>query len=157
MKQPIQFPWASWGIFLHHPELRRHCVQAPSLLDGVDADSRDTDGRTSLSWAAWTGHEAVVKLLLVKGANPDFKDNYGQTPLSRAAEKGEVAAVKLLLAESVDADSKDNDGRTPLLMAEIGYEAVVKLRSRRSASTRTPRITTVGRRYHGPQRTEARR
>ena len=30
--------------------------------DDVDADSKDSDGQTPLSWAAHNGHEAVVKL-----------------------------------------------------------------------------------------------
>jgi hypothetical protein len=40
-----------------------------SLLEYNEyADSRDSRGRTPLSWAAGNGHEAVVKLLLEKGA-----------------------------------------------------------------------------------------
>ena len=30
--------------------------------DGVGPDSKDSDGRTPLSWAARNGHEAVAKL-----------------------------------------------------------------------------------------------
>jgi ankyrin repeat protein len=34
--------------------------------DDVAADSKDNDGQTPLSRAAWGGHEAVVKLLRSK-------------------------------------------------------------------------------------------
>ncbi|KAI9861746.1 MAG: hypothetical protein M1813_005095 [Trichoglossum hirsutum] len=40
-------------------------------LRGVDLDSRDRGGHTSLSWATYNGHEAVVKLLLERGIDPD--------------------------------------------------------------------------------------
>jgi ankyrin repeat protein len=55
------------------------------LLDTgkVDVDSKDSDGRTPVSWAAEHGHEAVVKLLLDTGkVDVDSKDENGQTPLS---------------------------------------------------------------------------
>ena len=41
--------------------------------------------RTPLSYAAGSGHEAVVKLLVEKGAEPDSKDDNGRTPLWYAA------------------------------------------------------------------------
>ena len=63
----------------------------------IRADSKDSYGRTPLSYAAWNGHEAVVKLLLEKGAELETKDKvYGQTPLSYAAWNGHEAVVKLL-------------------------------------------------------------
>jgi ankyrin repeat protein len=34
-----------------------------------EADSKDTDGRTLLSWAAERGHETVVRLLRSYGAD----------------------------------------------------------------------------------------
>ncbi|KAF2195041.1 hypothetical protein K469DRAFT_543196 [Zopfia rhizophila CBS 207.26] len=100
------------------------------LKDGLDADSKDSYGRTPLSWAAINSHEAVVKLLLQEdGVDVDSKSNSGQTPLLMAAENGHEAVVKLLLEkDGVDVNSKSNSGQTPLSWAaENGHEAVVKL------------------------------
>jgi hypothetical protein len=36
----------------------------PGKDEHDNQDSKGDSGRTSLSWAAWNGHEAVVKLLL---------------------------------------------------------------------------------------------
>jgi ankyrin repeat protein len=48
-------------------------------------ESKDGVGQTPLSWAAESGDEAVVKLLLEKEVDVKSKDGGGQTPLSRAA------------------------------------------------------------------------
>ena len=102
------------------------------LQKRVDIDSRDTYGRTPLSWAAENGHEAVVGLLLATGkVDADSKDTLaGWTPLSWAAENGHEAIVRLLLTTGkVDADSKDTlAGQTPLSRAaRNGHDAIVKL------------------------------
>jgi len=58
----------------------------------------DKFGRTPLLWAAWQGHEAVVKLLVGRDdVEVHSKDNYGQTPLFWAAQKGHEAVAKLLM------------------------------------------------------------
>ena len=103
---------------------------AAVILDWADLDSKDTVGRTPLSWAAENGHEGVVKLLLDTGKTEvDSKDTFGQTPLSWAARNGYEGVVKLLLdTGKTEVDSKDTDGRTPLSWAaENGHEDVVKL------------------------------
>jgi ankyrin repeat protein len=53
-------------------------------------------------YAAVSGHEAVVALLLEKGAELETKDSSGQTPLSWAAGSGHEAVVKLLLEKQAD-------------------------------------------------------
>jgi len=66
-------------------------------MGNAEADSKDKNSRTPLSYAAGKGNEAVVKLLLKTGkVEADSKDKYSQTPLSYAAGKGNKAVVKLL-------------------------------------------------------------
>jgi ankyrin repeat protein len=102
---------------------------ASLLLDqGVKVDSKDSYGRTPLSWAAEEGHEAVAKLLLEQGAEVDSKDNSGRTPLLWAAEGGYESLAKLLLEQGAEVDSKDNSDQTPQLWAaEGGYESLTKI------------------------------
>lgn len=91
-------------------------------------DSKDSYGRTPLSWATKNGCYSVVELLLRKGVETESKDNDGLTPLSWAAISGHDVIVQLLLEKGVDPDAKHYDGRTPLSWAAYrGHEAVVKL------------------------------
>ena len=105
-------------------------AMAALVKKGHNPSVRDSYGRTSLSWAARNGHEAVVRLLLAQdGVSPDSKDKYGQTPLLWAARNGHEAVVELLLAqEGVDLNSSDSYDQTPLSWAaENGHETVVRL------------------------------
>ena len=46
---------------------------------------------TPLSWAAYGGHEAVVKMLLERDdVEPDTVDGFGESPLFKAAEEGQT-------------------------------------------------------------------
>ncbi|RPA90420.1 ankyrin, partial [Choiromyces venosus 120613-1] len=69
--------------------------------------------RTPLSWAAGSGYECVVKLLLsLKNANPDEPDGSGRTPLLWAVERGHDGVVKLILErEDVNPDKPDHSNR----------------------------------------------
>jgi len=91
-----------------------------------DINGRDFSGGTPLTWAARSGHEEVVKVLLGRGeVDPDKPDNDGRTPLSIAVMNEGV--VKILLGrEEVNPDKPDNGGRTPLSHAAgRGHESVV--------------------------------
>jgi len=78
----------------------------------VEPDSKDSLSRTPLSYAAESGQEAVVKLLLEKGAVIDSSDDRGRTPLSYAAESGNDGMVKMLLQYGAVPNVRDLDGLT---------------------------------------------
>jgi len=69
-------------------------------------------GNTPLAWAAGSGHEEVVKMLLERDdVNPSKAGRYGQTPLWCAAQNGHEGVVKMLLGrDGVNADEPDYDG-----------------------------------------------
>ncbi|KAK3935766.1 hypothetical protein QBC46DRAFT_461901 [Diplogelasinospora grovesii] len=102
------------------------------LQKSFKADLKDKDDLTPLSYAAGTGYEAVVKLLLDSGeVDTDSRDEHGWTPLSLAAMygHGHEAVVKLLLdSGKVDVNVKDEGGQTPLSLAtKLGHQAIAKL------------------------------
>lgn len=91
-------------------------------------NKRDSEGREALWYAAFRGHEAVVRLLLDRGASPSAKNKDGMTALHWAAIGRHEAVVKLLLDRGADTNAEDKDGRMALHMAAFqGHEAVVRL------------------------------
>ena len=68
------------------------------FCEDVDADSRDGGGGTPLSWAAFNGHEGVVRLLAGrKDVDVNSKDKNGKTPRLCALERGHQNVVRVLL------------------------------------------------------------
>ncbi|KAK6356022.1 hypothetical protein TWF718_000395 [Orbilia javanica] len=107
------------------------------LHKGASHLTRDTYGKTPLSYAAQWGHAAVVELLLSKGADWEVKNSYyGQTPLVQAAARGHAAVVELLLNKGAGLETQFTaDGQTLLLIAaENGCTNVVELLLREGAN-----------------------
>jgi uncharacterized protein len=106
------------------------------LNRGVNANTRDPDGRTPLTEAAYYGHTEIVKLLLDHGADVFARKAHGETAydmaaahqdiaqmikreldLLDAAGKSDVKLSKELLDKGTYANVRDPDGRTPLTEA----------------------------------------
>ncbi|KAJ5612020.1 hypothetical protein N7510_005214 [Penicillium lagena] len=80
-----------------HPDTLISMANLALARDDVEADSKDVDDQTPLSWTADSGNEAVVKLLL-----------------GGAREAHEEVVELLLERDAVKADTKGNDDLTPL-------------------------------------------
>ncbi|KAN0096829.1 hypothetical protein V8E51_015634 [Hyaloscypha variabilis] len=90
-------------------------------LGKLDVKSTDRFGRTSLSYAAQSGCEGVVTLLLDQGTELETKDRLSRTPLIWATQRGREAAVKLLLDRGAELETRNRYGQTPLLLATISH------------------------------------
>ena len=132
--------------YLHDLDLNRlslfsglHCASLFGIVEivaslveveGCDINQKDCVGNTPLVWAAWNGHEGVVKILLEQDhVSPDRQDGNGQTPLGCAARSGHEGVVKILLERGdVDPDKPNDWLQTPLSFAAgNGNEGVVKI------------------------------
>jgi len=99
-------------------------------VEGCDINQGDCDGNTPLVWAAWSGHEGVVKILLGRDdVNPNNSGRNKHTPLSSATSYGHEGVVKILLGrDDVNPDKPGFLEQTPLCWAaRNGHEGVVKI------------------------------
>ena len=97
------------------------------VLQNASVDSKDTEDRTPLSYAAEGGHAAVVKQLLEARADVELKDINGRTPLMYAAVGGHLAVVKQLLKTGANIESKSERSRTSLSYTAVkGHSAIIK-------------------------------
>ena len=104
---------SSQALFLH-PRPRFHGMHLGAyfglnnimvrLLEEKDPDSKDSSGRTPLSYATENGNARLVELLLSYNIDINFKCDRGWTPLSRAVEGGSAAVVQTLLTKGVKID-----------------------------------------------------
>ena len=100
------------------------------MANFCQVELKDDCGLTPLSWAAFKGHETIVRLLIGKyGIDINAKDDERRTPLIWAARHGYEAVVRLLIEkDGIDINAKDDEGATPLILAAInGSEAIVRL------------------------------
>ncbi|XP_014220376.1 osteoclast-stimulating factor 1-like [Trichogramma pretiosum] len=94
------------------------------LSSGVSGTGLDSAGNTPLYWAARTGHEDCVQLLL-ELANPavNAQNKMGDTPLHVAASHGHTNIVNLLLNANCNPAIKNNAGHTA---EELASNLVIK-------------------------------
>lgn len=67
-------------------------------------------GWTALHYAAASGHDEIVQLLLDKAAYIDAESPNKTTPIMMAAQAGHILTVKLLLDEGADATLRNEQG-----------------------------------------------
>lgn len=108
----------------HRAALQGDANTVEQLLNSSDipVDTRDTDGRTALHWAA-TANTETVNVLIELGADTNARDNEGRAPLHWAAEEGETDIVRLLLRNEADPLARDKSGKTPADWSVIGGPA----------------------------------
>jgi ankyrin repeat protein len=92
------------------------------LIENVDPNGRDAQGRTPLLIAATRQNWNLARRLIHAGALVDLADETGFTPLMAAAMHGNLDMFRLLLAQSANlhAERACTDGRDLLGMALAG-------------------------------------
>lgn len=112
-------------LAMHGSLERMKEIGAQANPDAQEAGS----GRTSLHKAAYFGHVAVIRYLVIElGATVDLQDTDGDTALHEAARFGHVDCVTTLLAAGASRTIQNADGKTALdLAAANEKEEVVAL------------------------------
>ncbi|KAJ5532214.1 hypothetical protein N7494_008766 [Penicillium frequentans] len=95
-------------------------IMEGSSPSGSDFNVWDYLGRTPLTWAAATGNETVVKLLLARGADPNSATKENFTPLFYAAAYGHAAVVRLLIEGGANVNFENKSNETPIFFAAKG-------------------------------------
>jgi ankyrin repeat protein len=90
---------------------RGHIRSVASLLAaGVDVESRDFAGQTSLHRATRRKNEALMRLLLERGAATEAKNDDGRTAFSANARSCDEYYANILLDAGADPNIKAHDG-----------------------------------------------
>lgn len=101
------------------PQLFDYLLQHRARLN-----TRNRNGETALSIAAYLGREQYVQRLVEAGAEINF---FGWPPLSYAAYNGHTKIVDYLIGRGADVDGKTENGSTALFFAaRFGHIDTVK-------------------------------
>ncbi|MGV3524873.1 MAG: ankyrin repeat domain-containing protein [Candidatus Sericytochromatia bacterium] len=118
-------PLYAWVQSASLAELRNAYVSWQQLIstDVYNAETgiwkmNDYFGGSLLHWAAHTGQNQLIALLLDKGLEPDLQVFDTGTPLMAAARSGQLESVRLLVARGAEPDQGAGpDAISPLRMA----------------------------------------
>ncbi|GCC18099.1 uncharacterized protein [Chiloscyllium punctatum] len=112
-----------------HRALEREDSIRMLLENGASVHQRDSNGRTLLANAAYSGNLEVVNLLLSRQADLETEDHQGQTPLTLAARMGHTKVLHCLISHGANINHADQEGWTALRSAAWGghSEAVTVL------------------------------
>jgi ankyrin repeat protein len=127
---------ASWD-FIHQYSSKNNATQIVVDYLGfypAALNSKDSDGKTPLMWAAWNMRLSTVEALLKMGAKVDEVDHHGNSALIFAAgpfggsdDPIKVQIINLLLAKGALANHANAKGDTALHSAvQFGFAEVVK-------------------------------
>jgi len=86
----------------------------PIIAPVIDDPIKNDNGKTLLIWAAKSGYELVVEVLLEFGAQVDKQDNNQNTPLIWAVYGGQEKIVDMLLKAGALLDIQDDTKFTAL-------------------------------------------
>lgn len=87
------------------------------IKHGVSANSRNSEGETSLISSARYMTEADTRAKLQLGMDPDLTDPRGDTALMIACETPNLEAIKVLIAAGAKLDLQNQKGKTALMIA----------------------------------------
>ena len=91
------------------------------IAAGADINAVDKDGWTALTWASWSGLNAVAAKLIDLGADLKVVDKKGNTALMVASQTGHNEIVKLLLTKGADRTAQNVNGKTAKDLACLLY------------------------------------
>ena len=99
------------------------------LLNGINMDVKDKDGRSPLLWAASAGSTDAILALIHAGANPSPEDKDGLTVLHCAASRGHTDCIQSLVTLcSANVNCTDFNGCTPIFYSvSLGYVESTKM------------------------------
>ena len=121
-------------------ELNLPVVIISLLNQGADANAKDKNGYTPLSYAAFYNAREAAEVLLRYRADANAKNNSGNMPLHLAAQKNAHKTAEVLIKYGADANARNKDSLTPLHATAIKNTpeaAEVLLRYRADVNAKT--------------------
>ncbi len=95
-----------------------HAQTIAKLLElGASPETRSSEGRTAIIYAAGWGNAASINALLAKGARVDARGDDGWTATMLAAARGDLERVRALLNAGANIDVRNKWGQTALFIA----------------------------------------